>query len=53
MDCGEGLGVERAKIDALDVRPEDGLHGLYAHEAGALRRGVLLVIHVIAHERET
>jgi hypothetical protein len=52
MHGREGLGVERAKIDALHVRPEDTLHGPYAHEAGAFRRGVQLVVHLIAHEWE-
>jgi hypothetical protein len=32
MDRRERLVVERTQIDALDVRPEDGVRGLYAHD---------------------
>ena len=32
MDRREGSGVERAQIDTLDRRPEDGLRGSYSHD---------------------
>ena len=31
MDCREGVGVERAQIDALHRRPEDGVRGSHVH----------------------
>src|SRR5206468_6776878 len=33
MDRREGVRVEGAEIDALNVRTEDGVRGDYAHEA--------------------
>jgi hypothetical protein len=50
MDCRKGLGIERAQIDALHGRSEDGIRGQHAHETGAPGRRVQAVIHCIAHQ---